>query len=205
MPSSRLVRSASASGSPGTTTRSFITPSRTGAVRSAANIVSISPVNSSGSRKASILQAMNMCPMPGNGPSEKDGAISKLQGLPESGPQSTSTITDNPNPLWPDVVRSPPRGVSPPTRNGSVVGCPVASTAQPAGIGNPALRAISIFPHATVLVDMSSTSGRQEPVGTAKARGLVPSIGSRANVGTTRREALVIDIPPRPRAAAIAA
>ncbi len=66
-------------------------------------------------------------------------------------------------------------------------------------------RAISILPQATALVAMSRTKGRSRPLGTATASGLVPSSASRAKVGTTSGEALVIASPASPRSSAIIA
>ena len=57
--------------------------------------------------------------------------------------ESASIITESPEPLW------PPNGTSAPPSSaaaGSVVGAPVESTAQPAGIEVPSFRAETTLP-----------------------------------------------------------
>jgi hypothetical protein len=79
---------------------------------------------------------------------------------------------------------------------GSVVGSPLSSRAQPAGIGFFHRDATDSLPMATVVVAMSSTKGAWRPAGAAKEMGLVLSFGARPKVGTMARYAeFVVESP----------
>ena len=107
--------------------------------------------------------------------------------------------------MCPPRSRSEPSGTSAPPSTisfGSVVVAPSRSTAQPAGIGVPARRAISIFPYAAAHVAMSMTIAGSCSPGNAMAIGFVPSIRSAPQSGATSLVVFVIDHPMRSRASA---
>ena len=77
-----------------------------------------------------------------------------------------------------------------------MVGRPVASRAQPSGIGLAQRAATDSFPMATVLVAMSSTNGYSRPAGAANEMGLVLSMDCRPNVGTTAGDGPLVRLIP---------
>ena len=100
----------------------------------------------------------------------------------------TSMSNESPAPLY------PPRGSSePPSRKaaGSVVSFPSASSAQPSGIGSPRLCARKMWPAATWVVAMSSTSSSGGSVGMAMQMGLVETNFSLPPQGATMASPLV--------------
>ena len=86
----------------------------------------------------------------------------------------------------------------------SVVGSPVASTAQPAGIGSPSSACRRIRPIDTSPVAMSRTSGSGR-AGTAMATGFVPIMAVRPPDGWTRASLVVSAIPIMPWSATASA
>ena len=82
-----------------------------------------------------------------------------------------SIMRDRPEPLGPAIGN----GIW--AAWGSVVGLPSLSSAQPSGIGSPALLAWFSFPIETTLVAMSSTTGSVP--GTAIETGLVDTPAAR--------------------------
>ena len=79
---------------------------------------------------------------------------------------------------------------------GSVVGRPLGSSAQPAGIGFAQREATWSFPIATVLVAMSSTNGASPPAGAATDSGFVPRSGLRPKVGTVAGHGELVRLMP---------
>ena len=93
---------------------------------------------------------------------------------PESSPVRMSTMRARPYPFGPPIGRRVPFIAA----AGSVVGAPVSSRAHPSGIASFIRSARRILPRATMLDDMSRTTGASEPPGTAMERGFVPKNGS---------------------------
>ena len=89
---------------------------------------------------------------------------------------SSSTTSANMAPL---VDEAAPTGSIDPARPAaaSVVGCPLASSAQPAGMARPSLAATISLPRAASLKDRSIIKGEALRRGKTAATGLVPKMG----------------------------
>jgi hypothetical protein len=105
--------------------------------------------------------------------STKNVSASKPSAAPVSAVTSTSTSSASIAPFAPPIASIEPANAA----LASVVGRPSWSSAQPSGIGCPALAATITLPRATSDKERSIVSGGPSRRGSAAAIGLVPNSG----------------------------